>query len=342
MSFRISAISQPFLRAKGWKLYLPGLLLRIPIAMAAVWLLLTAVYLGPRFGANCLRQTAASRGPRGPLPSLREIEYSTMDSAGRKCSLKAVAVTARDRQYGGAIFTSFKEVVVSNARVFTKPKTAADFLDWANGSDLCLLMGPVLTDSRNKDDEISVLGSRLVIEGLEIFDTEGAGGPRLLLSAEKMTRESIGDEIEFTGMLALQSDPAERITCERTARWFCAQRTMYFPEGCLVNGKPCEARYWVAGRNPGNAPKQLIAGRTASHLQYAGLSLSSGGRIGLKEIRKLIEKKDRKTLQNLLLQYLVLNPGAFKAGGVFPMLLIGPDFKLGQFTPGPLLAGDAR
>jgi hypothetical protein len=322
----------------GWKSYLPGILLRIPIAAAVLWLLLIAVYTCPRFGINCAKQTAASRGPRGSLPSLRDIEYSFSDRAGRKILLKAEGITVRERQYGGVIFTSFKDVVVSNARVFTKVKTTADFFDWADGSDLYLLMGLVLVDSMDKDQDISAIGSRLVIEGLEVYGTDDSKDPMLLVSAERMTRESIGGEIEFSGPLTLESGPARRITCERTAKWLCAQRTMYFPEGCLVNGKSCGTWYWVAGDTLENA-RQSVIGSNVPRVQYGGLSLPSGERIGPGEILKLIKKKDRGALQELLLQYLVLNPMAFKAGAIFPMIMIGPNFKMGQFTPGPLLSG---
>lgn len=100
--------------------------------------------------------------------------------------------------------------------------------------------------------------------------------------------------------------------------------------------------FWAAGGSRGNAPKQFIAGQSATQVQCAGLSSPSGEHIGPEEIRELIKKKDRKTIQNLLLQFLVLNPKAFKAGGLAPMLFMGGDFKLGQFTPGPFLAGGSH
>ncbi len=157
-----------------------------------------------------------------------------------------------------------------------------------------------------------------------------------------MTRESVSDEIEFTGRLTMESDPAKRITCLQTARWLPAQKMMHFPEGCLVNGKNRGVKYWVAGGKRGKAPKQFITGQSAPHVQSASLSSPSGEHIGPEEIQELIKKRDPKAVQNILLQYLVLNPKAFKDGGISSMLFMGPNFKLGQVTPGPFLARDAH
>lgn len=339
MTFGVRAFYESSLKVRGWKSCLVGLLLHIPIAIAAVWIFLIVLYLVPWFSTSRMKQKADNSGAVSS-PSLRGIEYGLTDRMGKKWSLKADTVTVRDRQYGNAVFTSFKDVVVSHARVFTKVGTPADFLDWANGSNLWLLMGLVLAVPQDKSDD-SVFGSRLVIEDLEVYGTDDGKGPRLLLSAEKMTRESVSDEIEFAGRLTIEWDPAKRITCLQTARWLPAQKMMHFPEGCLVNGKNRGMKYWVAGGNTGNAPKQFIAGPSASQVQSAGLSSPSGDRVGPEEIQKLIKKKDPKSLQNILLQYLVLNPRAFKDGGISPMMIMCPNFKLGQFTPGPL-ARDAN
>jgi hypothetical protein len=317
---------------KRLKISLPDLLLRVPIVIAAVWLFLIAFYAVAGFspGEGVLQ---------GSLPSLSDIECSSMDDLGKKYSIKAGAVTTRDRRYGDAIFTSFKDVVVSHARVFTKVESVADFLDWVNGHDLYLLMGLVLADNRKGEDDISAFGSRLVIEDLEVYGARDGEGPRLLLSADLMTRESISDEVVFTGRLTLETDPAERITCLHTARWLPSEKTMVFPDGCLVNGKSQEGLYWSAAGSQGTGGMQFMAGGTPPTVQPTSLSLPSGERIGPKEILKLIKKKDREAVQELLLQYLVLNPDAIRQEGVLPMLIMGPGFKLGQFTPGPLMAG---
>jgi hypothetical protein len=232
-------------------------------------------------------------------------------------------------------------VVLSHAGVYTKAGTSADFLEWANGSDLRLLMGLVLAFPRDKDEDISAFGSRLVIEGLQIYGTDDGKEPRLLLSAETMSVESLSDEIGFSG-LTIQPNLTERITCPQSATWSPAKRMMYFPKGCLVNGKPCAMKYWAGGDNRGHAQRQFGASRdVASGAQYAGLSLPSGERIGPEEIQKLIRNKDRKALQNILAQYLVLNPKAFQSGGLAPLLFMGGGFQLGQFTPGPFVAGSA-
>ncbi len=326
---------------RSLKISLPSLLLRIPIVIAAVWLFLIAFYAGAWFSPGRVKHTVVDPGEgtlQGRLPSLRDIECSSMDGVGKKYSIKAGAVTTRDRRYGDAIFTSFKDVVVSHARVFTKVESAADFLDWVNDPDLYLLMGLVLADNRKGEDDISVFGSRLVIEDLEVYGARDGGEPRLLLSADLMTRESISDEVVFI-RLTLEADPAERITCLRTARWLPSEKTMVFPDGCLVNGKSQEDLYWSAAGSQGTGGMQFTAGGTPPTMQHTGLSLPSGERIGPKEILKLVKKKDRKAVQELLLQYLVLNPDAIRQEGVLPMLIMGPGFKLGQFTPGPLMAG---
>jgi hypothetical protein len=333
MPFGVRAFYESSLKARGWKSGLARLLLHIPIVIAAVWIFLITLYLVPWFSTSRVKQKAVNLGAVSS-PSLRGIEYGMTDSMGRNWSLKADTVTVRDRQYGNAVFTSFKDVVVSHARVFTKVGNPADFLDWAKGSDLWFLMGLVLAVPQDKNDADSAFGSRLVIEDLEVYGADDVKGPRLLLSAEKMTRESVSDEIEFTGRLSIEWDPAKRITCLQTARWLSAQKMMHFPEGCLVNGKNRGMKYWVAGGNTGNGPKQFIAGQSAPHVQSAGLSSPSGDRIGPQVIQKLIKKKDPKSLQNIL-QYLVLNPKAFKDGGISPMMILCPNFKLGQFTPGP-------
>jgi hypothetical protein len=327
---------------KRLKISLPGLLLRVPIVMAAGWLFLIALYAGAGFSPGHAKDTVVNPGEgvlQGSLPSLRDIECSSMDDTGKKYSIKAEAVTTRDRQYGDAIFTSFKDVVVSHARVFTKVESAADFLDWVNGHDLYLLMGLVLADNRKGEDDISAFGSRLVIEDLEVYGIRDGGDPRLLLSADEMTRESVSDEVVFTGRLTLEADPAQRIICLRTARWLPSEKTMYFPEGCQVNGKLQKGLAWLAAGSLETGGMQLMVGGTPPAMQRTGLSLPSGERIGPKEILKLIKKKDHKAVQELLLQYVVLNPDATKQQGVLPMLIMGPGFKLGQFTPGPLMAG---
>lgn len=49
--------------------------------------------------------------------------------------------------------------------------------------------------------------------------------------------------------------------------------------------------FWAAGGSRGNAPKQFIAGQSATQVQCAGLSSPSGEHIGPEEIRELIKKK---------------------------------------------------
>jgi hypothetical protein len=334
-------MSESISEMRSWKSYLPRLLLRVPIAMAAAWLFLIALHLSAEIGPNRVEQIVAN--PAGALqnclPSLRDLESNSVDGMGKKCSIKAGEVTIRNRQYGDAVFTSFKDVIISHVSVFTEVETTADFLDWVNGRDLYLLMGLVLANSQAKNDDITAFGSRLVIEDLAVYVGQDGKRPRLWLSAERLTREFVSDEIVFMGQLTLETDPAQRITCLRTAKWLPSQKTMYFPEGFLVNGKALQSRYWVAAGKNGTAGKVLMGGMPSPQIQHTSLSLPSGKRIGPKEIRKLLVKKDRKAMQELLLQYFVLNPDALKAEGIFPMLMLGPDFKLGQFTPGLLAAG---
>ncbi len=113
---------------------------------------------------------------------------------------------------------------------------------------------------------------------------------------------------------------------------------MYFPE-CAVNGKSLKDYYWAAGRGQEIAGRGFAGGGVPIQGVHSARSRHSAERFGPEEVRKLIEKKDRKTLQKLVLQYLVLNPEAFKPGGVLPLLIMGPGFKQGQFTPGFLLVG---
>jgi hypothetical protein len=276
--------------------------------------------------------------------SLRGIEFVPMDRKGGIWTLKAETVTSRDRRRGNAVFTSFKEVIVSQVRVLTKARTAADILGWANSPDLWRLAALALAGPRGTSDSMSVMGSRLVIRDLEVYGAEGAKQPRLLLTAEEMTREGLGDEIDFQGRLTIQWNPAERITSMRIARWIPARGVMRFPEGCLVNGQNRGITYWAAGGNRGNVPTESIAGPPGasplSQGRLAGFSSAYGQSFSPEEIRKLIKKKGPALTRSFILQYMALNPRAFKAKGVMPMLIMGANFKLGQFVPGPLLAPD--
>ncbi|MGC8492750.1 MAG: hypothetical protein ACP5SH_13535 [Syntrophobacteraceae bacterium] len=268
-----------------------------------------------------------------------------MNGTGEKWFLKADSVVIRDRHYGKAIFTSFKDVIISHARIFTQTGPRADFLGWANSRDFWFLASLVLTRSKGGNEGMSILGARLVIKDLRVYCTDGGKKPRLLLTAKKMTREPIGGRIEFEGPLVIQPDPAELVSTLKNASWISAQRKMYFPRGYLVNGKNPGTRYWAAGGGRENVPQQLIGGRPPSQPtmqgSLAGLFSPSGPQhIGLSQIQKL-RKKDPEAFREFILQYLVLNPKVVKTQGVLPMLIMGPSFKLGQFTPGPLLATDS-
>ncbi|MDR3557063.1 MAG: hypothetical protein P4L55_20090 [Syntrophobacteraceae bacterium] len=337
LSFR--AISRLRLKAGGWRAVLIGLLLRVPIAVAAVWVCLILFFVVTNRMKRKVEGTAAVCSS-----SLRGIEFVPMDQKGRNWNLQAETVISQDRRCGKAVFTSFKDVILSHVRVLTRAGTPAGLLGWANSPDLWLLTALALAGPRGTNDDMSFLGSRLVIRDLEVYGAEGAQRPRLLLTAKEMTREGLGDEIDFKGQLTIQLNPAERITSMRTASWVPARGIMRFPEGCLVNGQNRGIKYWAAGENGGNVPKESISGAPGafpvSQVRLAGLYSSYGQSFSPEEIGKLIKKKGPAVARRFIVQYLALNPGAFKAKGVMPMLIMGTNFKLGQFTPGPLLAPD--
>jgi hypothetical protein len=84
--------------------------------------------------------------------------------------------------------------------------------------------------------------------------------------------------------------------------------------------------YWTAGSGLPIAGRQLMAGGTQACAERIAMSLPSGERLGSKEIRKPIAKKDREALRVLLLQYLVLNPHAFEQEGMLTHAHYGSRF----------------
>ncbi|MHC1728927.1 MAG: hypothetical protein AB9866_23490 [Syntrophobacteraceae bacterium] len=244
--------------------------------------------------------------------------------------MEAEGIKIRDRRYGEAVFTSFKDVVISRARVFVTGRSIADFLSWVKDPELYFLAGMVLARPTDQQD-ISLLASRLVFEGLEIYEVTEGRSPRLVISAECMVKEALSHENAFTGRLMMEISPSQRITSSREARW--TGEAMYFPNGCSVNDEYTESTCLATG----NTGVQLIAAADLAEALKMPAPSPAGASIDRDELRSLLRKKDRKGLKRLFLQYLVLNPDAMR--NLAPMMVMGSGFKLGQFKPEFALKG---
>lgn len=335
------ANSGSYLKNGRRRLNFSTILMSAPIFLAAVWMFLIALYLAPRSSCFLSMPDVSSRVVLHQLPLLRGVEYHAFDGPGGKYSLAAEKISVRERRYGEVVFTSFKDLVISRARIVVNDHATADCFDWANSDDFLFLVAAVLPFSKDDNDEISIFGMRLVIEGLEIYRAANDGiSPTLLLSADEMTKESMPDEINLTGRIQFIPNPGEKITCSRSATWIASKKMMYFPDGCLVNGKPAKENFWAQSGNRRDTLKRSKANdAVAPVIQYAKPQLPRE-RLGRQQVKMLIKKKGKEAVQNLLVQYLILNPKAFRVEGILPMLIMGPEFKPGQFTPGPLAGND--
>lgn len=258
--------------------------------------------------------------------------------------VRVESVSVRSQRMGDIVFDSFKEVVLHNVRVTAKTGGIDEAMDWVADSNLPLLAAPFLVGTVHANSFLD-FGTNIVAENLNVY-LESADGSRAshVLSAARMIRTLIPDEILFQGDFQLNRSPDQTLRSTKEARWSMKNGVLQFPEEYSLNGQPRINGSIMLGHCRFE-PLEAAEGSLSNGDAGAGgqvLKLGMGDRSSLLPLEKLrrvhrdAKGKRRREMISAVWQFLALHPDALSKTGAAQMMLVGPDFKLGAFEPGPL------